>query len=104
MRLLVLPSYTEGTPKVVLEAMACGTPVLAAPVGCISEILANGEYGYIISGRNPEILAEEILKALFNPRNESLSKEIRKYVISIYNFEQGLKLWLKLLKELEKNA
>jgi glycosyltransferase involved in cell wall biosynthesis len=104
MRLLVLPSYTEGTPKVILEAMACGTLVLAAPVGCIPEILANGEYGYIISGRDPEILAEEILKVLFNPRNESLSKKIRKYVISIYNFEQSLKLWLKLLKELENNA
>ncbi|MCC6004455.1 MAG: glycosyltransferase family 4 protein [Thermofilum sp.] len=104
MRLLVLPSYTEGTPKVVLEAMACGTPVLATPVGCIPEILANGEHGYIISGRSSEILAEEILKALFNPRNESLSKKIRKYVMNIYNFEQSLKLWIELLKKLENNA
>jgi glycosyltransferase involved in cell wall biosynthesis len=104
MRLLVLPSYTEGTPKVVLEAMACGTPVLATAVGCIPEVLANGEYGYITLRRDPESLAEEILKALFNARNESLSKKIRDYVKIIYNFNESLKSWLELLKELDKYA
>lgn len=38
-RLLVMPSYSEGGPRVVLEALACGTPVLATPVGIVTDIL-----------------------------------------------------------------
>jgi glycosyltransferase involved in cell wall biosynthesis len=101
MKLLVLPSYTEGVPKVILEAMACGTPTLATPVGGIPEVLANGKYGYIIKGRSSEALAEEILRALFNKRNELLSREIRKYVRRIYNFAECLRLWLKVIKRLQ---
>jgi glycosyltransferase involved in cell wall biosynthesis len=98
MRLLVLPSYTEGVPKVILEAMACGTPTLATPVGGIAKVLANGKYGYVIKERNPEVLAEEMLKALLDTRNEFLSREIREYVRKIYNFNECLKLWLRLIK------
>ena len=38
-RILVMPSYNEGGPRVVLEALACGVPVLATPVGIVPEIL-----------------------------------------------------------------
>ena len=38
-RMLVMPSYNEGGPRVVLEALACGVPVLATPVGIVPDIL-----------------------------------------------------------------
>ncbi len=38
-RILLMPSYNEGGPRVVLEALACGVPVLATPVGIVPEVL-----------------------------------------------------------------
>ena len=41
-KILVMPSYNEGGPRVVVEAMACGVPVLATPVGIVPDLLKNG--------------------------------------------------------------
>lgn len=40
-KMLIMPSYNEGGPRVVLEALACGIPVLATPVGIVPEIVSS---------------------------------------------------------------
>ncbi|OGN01552.1 MAG: hypothetical protein A3I26_00755 [Candidatus Yanofskybacteria bacterium RIFCSPLOWO2_02_FULL_43_10] len=45
---LVMPSYNEGGPRVIVEALACGVPVLATPVGIVPDLLKNGHGGEII--------------------------------------------------------
>jgi glycosyltransferase involved in cell wall biosynthesis len=45
---LIMCSYNEGGPRVVLEAMACGVPVLATPVGIVPDVVKAGKTGYII--------------------------------------------------------
>jgi len=59
-------SFREGLPLAVLEAMACGTPVVASAVGGIPEIVRNGENGFLVSGDPPE-LAARIIEVLSSP-------------------------------------
>ena len=61
--LVTLPSYMEGCPNVVLEALACGRPVVATDVGGIPEILS-AECGRLVPPRDSESLARALAKVL----------------------------------------
>jgi len=61
--LVTLPSYMEGCPNVVLEALACGRPVVATNVGGIPEIMC-GECGQLVSPRDPASLATALASVL----------------------------------------
>lgn len=60
---LIMPSYNEGGPRVVAEAMACGVPVLATPVGIVPEVVKDGESGKIIDW-DPEDIAKKAKELL----------------------------------------
>ena len=59
-----LPSWTEGMPLVVLEAMAQRRPVVATPVGGTPEVVLDGETGLLIPPRDPDALAEALRRLL----------------------------------------
>jgi glycosyltransferase involved in cell wall biosynthesis len=59
-----LPSWNEGTPNVVLEALACGRPVVATRVGGIPDVLADARAGMLVPARDPTSLAEALVAAL----------------------------------------
>lgn len=67
-RLLVLPSAWEGTPNVVLEAMACGLPVIATPVGSLPDLVDDGQTGRLVPVGDPGALALALLELLDDPR------------------------------------
>ncbi len=63
--LLVLPSRHEGLPNVLIEALACGTQIVATDCpGGSAEILEEGKYGQLVPVENPEALAKAMLRSL----------------------------------------
>ena len=61
--LVTLPSYAEGCPNVILEALACGRPVVATNVGGIPEIMSE-ECGRLVPPRDPAVLAHALASVL----------------------------------------
>jgi glycosyltransferase involved in cell wall biosynthesis len=59
--LYALPSYDEGLPMGILEAMASGLPIISTPVGGIPDAVTNGANGYLIEPGDSEALADRIL-------------------------------------------
>ena len=57
---VVMPSHYESFGMVALEAMACGTPVIASDVGGLAELVRDGETGFLVPGRDPAALAERL--------------------------------------------
>lgn len=60
----VLPSHSEGSPNVILEAMAAGLPIVATAVGGVPEIVRDRHSGLLIPPADPERLAEAIVRLL----------------------------------------
>ena len=90
-RLLVLSSKYEGLPGVLVEALACGTPVVSTD--CRSgprEILEDGRFGRLVPVEDPEALAEAILKTLqttpdrailrLRSQDFTIEKSVREYI------------------------
>ncbi len=61
---LVLPSYSEGMPQVILEAMNCALPVVATRVGGVPEAVIDGETGLLVRPGNVELLREAIKRMI----------------------------------------
>jgi glycosyltransferase involved in cell wall biosynthesis len=64
---VALPSWTEGLPVVLLEAMAHARPVVATPVGGTPELVVDGETGLLVPPRDPEALADALRRLLGDP-------------------------------------
>lgn len=96
LKLLVLPSYGEGLPATILEAMACGTPVLATPVGGIPDVVRDEETGFILENNSPECIAKNIMRVLEHPKLGEVIKKARDLIEREYTYEPTVKKWRKV--------
>ena len=103
LKLLVMPSFSEGLPNIMLEAMACGTPVLANSVGAIPCIIKDEETGFIMENNSPECIAANVIRALEHPDLEGIAKRARALVENEFTFDKTVKLWGKILEEVCNN-
>jgi len=65
----VLPTLYDPCPKVILEAMACETPIIASKVSGIPELIKDGHEGILIPSKNSNLLADKIIDLLSNQDN-----------------------------------
>jgi glycosyltransferase involved in cell wall biosynthesis len=87
LKVLVLPSYSEGLPNIVLEAMACGTPVLATPVGAIPDIIQDGKTGFIIRDNSPKCIAHDIVRTMTNPNLEQIAANAQMLISNEFTYD-----------------
>lgn len=99
--LYLLPSLEDNLPNTMLEAMACGTPVVSFPVGGMPDMIKNGETGFVAEDMNPESLAAAMLNVLTDEqKRKEMNVHCRRLIESNYTLAHQAKNYLKLFEEL----
>ena len=101
----VLPSYREGMPVSLLEAMACALPVVTTDVRGCREAVAPGESGLVVPPREPDALAQALdLLVAQPPLRRAMGEEGRRRVVSTYSLERSTAPLVALYDGLSRNA
>jgi len=82
----VLPSYTEGLPVFVLEALAARVPVVATAVGGTPEVIDEGQSGWLVSSGKPTALAAALLKVIDDRSRRQLGLRGRERIDRDFTF------------------
>lgn len=90
--IFLLSSRAEGIPTVLIEAMACGIPIVSTNVGAVSEIIDNGVNGFVVPHLSEKHIVENIRKLIASPATrETISKKAREYAVNKYDIEISAK-------------
>lgn len=100
LKLLILPSYGEGLPAIVQEAMACGTVVLATPVGCVPDLIKDGETGFVMEDNSQQCITRNVIRALNHPKLDEISQNARNLIEQEYTYAAGVEKCKLALDEL----
>lgn len=105
----VLPSVSDILGLVILESMACGTPVICTDAGGMPEIVDDGENGFIVPLNDPKSLEEKISYFLDNPdESKRMGENARKKILEDFTWDavarRCIEGYSELLNEGRKNG
>lgn len=101
---LVLPSYTEGFPNVILEGMALGKAIVASRVGAIPEMLGDNSgcpCGLVVNPKDVDSLRDALFDLAVNPRKRAdLGRKARRRVEELYSLNRIMQEYVGLWRTL----
>lgn len=98
-RIYALPSYREGTPRTVLEAMSAGRPIITTDAPGCRETVVHGVNGFLVPVKNPGALAEAMEKFVEQPAlAESMGRESRRIAEEKYDVHKVNRVILDVME------
>jgi glycosyltransferase involved in cell wall biosynthesis len=99
--IVVLPSYYEGVPKVLIEAAACGKPIITTNVPGCREIVKDGYNGYLVEEKNSKDLADKALTLLADKKERiEMGEKGRKFASEHFSLKSTKERTLALYRSL----
>jgi len=98
---VMLPSFYEGFPNVICEAMACGKPILASNVCDHSQLVREGENGFLFAPHDPKSIAEAIKKFINLPLEDriAMGRASRTLAEKLFDKDVFLAEYMKLIPQ-----
>ena len=96
---MINPSLNEGMPNTVLEAMACGLPVIASNIPGNVDVVKDGVTGYLFDLGNPEQLRERIARLICSPElAKNLGRKGRDWVVAEFSWTDVAKRYADIFE------
>ena len=103
--LVLLPSLRDGLPNTLLEAMACGRPVVASAVGGMPEVITDGRDGLLLPARDDQRWLETVTRLLADqPAREQLGAAARQTIIRRFSPDREVAQLLALYDQLQSSV
>lgn len=96
----VLPSRTEGCPVSLLEAMACGLPVVATRVGGMRQVMEDGVTGSFVPPEDPIALADKLLEVSHSPLAAAFGQRARRHMSTHYSLNAVADRYIEMYENL----
>jgi glycosyltransferase involved in cell wall biosynthesis len=101
--LFVTATTWEGMPNTVLEAMACGLPVVASRASGLAELVREGVNGYLVDINDPLALADRLAELIDNPyERQRMGKESRKVAEQEFAWEYIAEQYVEIYRQIRK--
>ena len=97
---VINPALWEGMPNSVMEALACGRPVLATPVGGVPERIEHGKHGWLVPTHELDSFGEVLNQLLDSPDRESLGKAGRERMLKEFSLQREAEAYLSEVRSL----